>query len=163
MYLLLAWKLNLGLIKDVLREYRYSMPESPYRSNDALALVAKLQNQISTYMGLDDKHLVFDFVKDGEGTKLNLVTVNPRHNQSFLFGSTHGIDKADALEKMLSYISTRQDKEYAYTVQWIARGDDELHTSYFSARNMYGALDKLNYGRDENNIQVYVIQLNPIT
>ena len=48
-----------------------------------------------------------------------------------------------------------------FTIQWIARGEKELNTSYFRAANVYSALDKLYYGRDINTITVFSVVLNP--
>ena len=64
---------------------------------------------------------------------------------------------------MILYVKKVRERENTYTVQWMARGDKELHTSYFRAKNMYEALDKLYYGRDINTISVYSINLNPIS
>ena len=37
-----------------------------------------------------------------------------------------------------------------------------LHTSYFSAKNILGALDKLYFDRDPNTITVFSVNLNPL-
>jgi hypothetical protein len=74
-----------------------------------------------------------------------------------------GVDKLDALMKMVDYVRSNHESENTYTVQWTAKEDKELHTSYFRARNMYEALDKLYYGRDMNTISVYIIKLNPMS
>jgi hypothetical protein len=91
------------------------------------------------------------------------VTVNPRHNQSFLFQSVEGYDKKDCLKKMLSYIKTSRDKENSYTIQWSIKGERELHTSYFRARDIQEAIDKLIYGRDPNALNIFSVVLNPIS
>ena len=93
----------------------------------------------------------------------DLITVNPRHNQSFLFHSAVGMDKLDVLSKMVSYVQSNHPDEKTYTVQWMAKGDRELQTSYFRAHDIYEALDKLYYGRDMNTITVYIVKLNPIS
>ena len=41
--------------------------------------------------------------QDGK-IKLDLITINPRHNQSFLFHSESGYDKLEALKKMKDYV-----------------------------------------------------------
>jgi len=46
-------------------------------------------------------------------------------------------------------------------LQWSARGDRELQTSYFRAHNVYEALDKLYFSRDLNTITVFSVVLNP--
>jgi len=124
---------------------------------------ASLQKEIENYLGIKEGTLVFEY-QSVEGTiKLDLITVNPRHNQSFLFHSEKGYDKVDALTKMLDYVRNYKEKESSYTIQWMARGDKELHTSYFRAKDIYDALDKLYYGRDMNTITVFSAVLNPVS
>lgn len=122
----------------------------------------KLQKKIESHLGIKGSELSFEFQSTEGKVKLDLITINPRHNQSFLFHSEMGIDKLDALRRMLEYVKSYKDKYGSYTVQWIAKGDNELHTSYFTASNMYDALDKLYYGRDINTITVFSVVLNPV-
>lgn len=122
----------------------------------------KLQKKIESHLGIKGSELSFEFVNTEGKVKLDLITINPRHNQSFLFHSELGIDKLDALRRMLEYVKSYKDKYSSYTIQWIAKGDNELHTSYFTASNMYDALDKLYYGRDINTITVFSVVLNPV-
>ncbi|WP_245657988.1 hypothetical protein [Roseivirga echinicomitans] len=122
----------------------------------------KLQREIESHLSIKGSELSFEFQQSEGKTKLDLITISPRHNQSFLFQSVLGIDKLDALRKMLDYVKSYKDKYQSYTVQWIAKGEKELHTSYFRAGNMYDALDKLYYGRDINTITVFSIVLNPV-
>ncbi len=123
---------------------------------------ARLQAEIEDHLGIAGS-LVFDYVNQEGKVKLNLITINSRHNQSFLFHSEVGIDKIDVLRKMREYVrGYRTNKEDSYTIQWRAMSDTELHTSYFRAKNMYQALDKLYYNRDMNAIQVYSIVMNPV-
>ena len=122
----------------------------------------KLQKKIESHLGIKGSELSFEFVNTEGKIKLDLITINPRHNQSFLFHSEMGIDKLDALRRMLEYVKSYKDKYSSYTIQWIAKGDNELHTSYFTASNMYDALDKLYYGRDINTITVFSVVLNPV-
>ncbi|WP_027003219.1 hypothetical protein [Hugenholtzia roseola] len=128
---------------------------------------ARLQKAIHDHLGLSDAQLIFDFITEGGNTRLNLITVNPRHNQSFLFHSEVGTDKLDALQKMLSYVRDYKEKDNSYTIQWASREEGAksagLQTSYFRARNMYEALDKLYFGREVNSLTVYSIVLNPIS
>lgn len=123
--------------------------------------VARLQKQIETHLSVQGS-LIFDFQQEDKRVKLNLITVNTRHNQSFLFHSVYGIDRVDALNKMLDYVKNYQDNENSYTIQWRIKGDKELQTSYFRAKNIYEALDKLYYNRDLNAIIVYSVVLNPM-
>lgn len=133
-------------------------------STDVHVEIGRLQREIKSYLGLKSNALVFEYqaVENGK-VKLDLITINPRHNQSFLFHSTTGYDKVDALNRMFDYVQNYRDKESSYTIQWQSRGDRELHTSYFRARNIYEALDKLYYGRDMNTINVFSVVLNPVS
>lgn len=132
-----------------------------YRT-DVHVEAARIQNEIKDFLGLRSADLVFDFAGNDGKVKLDLITINPRHNQSFLFKSTIGFDKTDALYKMLDYVKTHKEKESSYTIQWATKGMNELQTSYFRAKNMYDAMDKLYYGRDMNNLTVFSVVLNPI-
>ena len=123
---------------------------------------AKIQNEIMEFLGMKASNVVFEFGTLDNKVKLDLITINPRHNQSFLFKSEVGFDKTDVLNRMLDYVKTHKEKEGSYTIQWAARGMSELQTSYFRAKNIYDALDKLYYGRDMNNITVFSVVLNPI-
>ncbi len=122
----------------------------------------KLQKKIESHLGMKGSELSFEFQVTEGKTKLDLITINPRHNQSFLLHSEMGIDKLDALRKILDYVKSYKDKYDSYTIQWIAKDESELHTSYFTASNMYDALDKLYYGRDINTITVFSVVLNPV-
>ncbi len=125
--------------------------------------LARIQKEIESHLGLSSGSLVFNFSTLDGKVKLDLITINPRHNQSFLFHSVTGYEKVDVLKQMLDYVKNYREKESPYTIQWTIKGDKELHTSYFRARNVYEALDKLYYGRDMNTITVFSVVLNPIT
>jgi hypothetical protein len=124
---------------------------------------ARLQQAITDYLGLRTSDMVFEFTQTDGKIKLDLITINPRHNQSFLFHSERGTDKVDALRKMHDYVKDYKEKENSYTIQWVATGERELHTSYFRASNILDALEKLYYGRDRNTITVFSVVLNPIS
>lgn len=123
---------------------------------------ARIQDEIQSFLGLKSSELVFEYASQDGKIKLDLITINPRHNQSFLFKSLIGFDKTDVLNKMSEYVRTHKEKEGSYTIQWTTRGMGELQTSYFRAKSIYDALDKLYYGRDMNNITVFSVVLNPI-
>ena len=127
---------------------------------------ARIQEEIKNYLGLRSSDFVFEFsTRDGK-IRLDLITINPRHNQSFLFHSENGTDKLDALRKMLNYVQNYKEKENSYTIQWVAKGEKgekELHTSYFRASSIIDALQKLYYGRDMNTITVFSVVLNPVS
>lgn len=124
---------------------------------------ARIQQEIKDYLGLRTSDLVFEYSTVDRKIKLDLITINPRHNQAFLFHSETGTDKLDALKKMLDYVQNYKEKENSYTIQWVAKGERELHTSYFRAGNIMDALQKLYYGRDMNTITVFSVVLNPVS
>lgn len=132
-------------------------------ASDVHVEAARIQKEIKSYLGLRSNALIFEYSTLEGKVKLDLITINPRHNQSFLFHSELGFDKVDALKKMLTYVENYKEKESSYTIQWIANKDNkELHTSYFRASSIYDALDKLYYGRDSNTITVFSVVLNPV-
>jgi predicted ATP-grasp superfamily ATP-dependent carboligase len=124
---------------------------------------ARVQEEIKNYLGLKSSDLVFEYSSMDGKIRLDLITINPRHNQSFLFHTETGIDKLDALKKMLFYVQNNKEKENSYTIQWVAKGQKELHTSYFRAGNITDALQKLYYGRDMNTITVFSVVMNPVS
>jgi len=124
---------------------------------------ARYQKDIATRLGLDPQNLIFNYKQKNETVRLDLVTVNPKHEQSFLFHSITGTDKIDALQKMLDYIDQHYHNESSLTVQWIKIGENKLHTSYFRAQNMYEALDKFYFGRDLGQYKIFSITLNPVS
>jgi hypothetical protein len=130
--------------------------------SDVHVEAARVQQQIKDYLGLRTSDLMFEYNNIDGKTKLDLITINPRHNQSFLFHSETGSDKVDALKKMWSYVQNYKEKENSYTIQWVTKSDSELHTSYFRASNILEALEKLYYGRDRNTITVFSVVLNPV-
>jgi len=130
-------------------------------SNDTHVESARLQREIEQHLGMEPGQLLFEYRQLAGQMRLDLITVNPRHQQSFLFRYEVGYDRVDCLRKMLAYVRSFRDTESSYTLQWRARGDKELQTSYFRAHNVYEALDKLYYGRDLNTITVFSVVLNP--
>jgi hypothetical protein len=127
--------------------------------------IARLQKDIGDHIGMGPDSLVFNYETDraAKRVKLLLITLNPRHNQSFLFHHTEGTDKLECLREMLDYVRNYKERTSSYTIQWSARGDHGLQTSYFRAKNVLEALDKLFYDRDPNSITVFSVILNPIT
>ena len=132
-------------------------------TSDAHVEAARIQQQIKDYLGLRSSDLMFEYSLIDGKTKLDLITISPRHNQSFLFHSETATDKVDVLKKMLVYVQSYKEKENSYTIQWVTKSDSELHTSYFRASNILDALEKLYYGRDRNTITVFSVVLNPIS
>lgn len=125
--------------------------------------MANLQSEIGKYIGLGQNSLIFNFEEHTRNVILRLITVNPQHNQSFLFHTTDGVTKVDALKSMLEYVKSYKDEESSFTIQWTLKGESILHTSYFRAKNILGALDKLYFDRDPNGITVFSVMMNPIS
>ena len=46
--------------------------------------IARYQRDIATRLGLDQQNLIFNYKQRNETVRLDLVTVNPKHEQSFL-------------------------------------------------------------------------------
>jgi hypothetical protein len=124
---------------------------------------ARLQKEIEQYIGRTGNQILFEFDESEKETILDLITVNAVHRQSFLFQTVKGYDKIDALKKMLDYVKNYKDRESSYTIQWCIKENNELHTSYFRAKNIISALEKLYYGRDANSLIVFSVVLNPIS
>lgn len=125
--------------------------------------IAKIQKEIEQFLSLGSTQMIFEYQEGGDGTRLNVITVNPRHNQSFLFHATNGYDKIDALKQMLDYVSNQGEKKSSYTIQWSLKGENDLHTSYFRAKDIPEAIDKLHYGRDPNSLTIFSVVLNPLS
>jgi hypothetical protein len=125
--------------------------------------IANLQSEIGKYIGMGANSLVFQFEEHGRATMLRLITVNPRHNQSFLFHTCEGSSQVEALRLMLEYVKSYKEEESSFTIQWTVKGDNNLHTSYFRAKNILSALDKLYFDRDPNSITVFSVMMNPIS
>lgn len=148
-------------MSKLLRSKAFNQNDMELRT-DVHVEAAKVQKEITKFLGLKPDELVFEYASIDGKIKLDLITINPRHNQSFLFKSEVGFDKTDVLHKMLDYVKNHREKESSFTIQWMTKGGGELHTSYFRARNMYDALDKLYYGRDMNQLTVFSVVLNPV-
>lgn len=133
------------------------------QSADIHVELAKIQKDIQSHLGLDSNSMVFTYSQIEGKIKLDLITINPRHNQSFLFHSVIAYEKIDALKEMLEYVKNYREKESPYTIQWATKNEKELHTSYFRAKDVYEALDKLYYGRNMQTITVFSVVLNPLT
>ena len=125
--------------------------------------INRLQKEIEKYIALKQSNIIFDFNTHNDKIVLDVVTVNPRHHQSFLFHSTEGSNKVEALTKMLNYIKNYKDKESSYTIQWSLKDKQELHTSYFMASNIMMAIEKCFYGNDPSSMVIFSVVLNPIT
>lgn len=125
--------------------------------------IAKLQSEICDLLGLDKEDVLFNFGIENEKTLLEVITINPVHNQSFLLHKEVGKDKVDALKKIKNYTQRHNNSESSYTIQWVKVGESELHTSYFRAHNVYGVLEKFYHDSEVSEFKIFSITLNPIT
>jgi hypothetical protein len=125
--------------------------------------IARFQKEIESYLSLGETSVIFEYNLEDRGVRLNVVTINPKHKQSFLFFSTIEDSKIEALRAALDYVQSYKEKSNSYTIQWSLKDQKELQTSYFRAKDMLEAIDKLFFGRDPNTIALYSIVLNPIT
>lgn len=124
----------------------------------------KIHLEIARLLGLSRENLVFEYTgEDEDKTVLKLITVNPRHKQSFLFHQETGFGEMDALHKMLDYVKTHKHSKDSYTIQWSLKDGKELHTSYFRGKNIYEVLDKFYYGKDITSTIIFSISLNPVS
>jgi len=121
----------------------------------------KYQSEIEEYIGLGKNSLVYNYDDKNNRISLHLITINPRHNQSFLFHISEGVDRVDATKNMLEYVQAYKDRDSSFTIQWKLNNESTLHTSYFSSKNILSALDKLYYDRDPNSITVFSVTMNP--
>ena len=124
---------------------------------------SQIQDKIGSYIRIGHEHLNFQIQKKRGKFVLRLVTFNPIHNQSFLFHSVEADSEMEAYRQMLRYVQYHKEEESSYTIQWSLLGENKLHTSYFRANNILGALDKLYFDRDPNGIIVFSVMLNPIS
>jgi hypothetical protein len=125
--------------------------------------VARLQGKIREHLGLAPDKVIFDYRTEGADTVLDLITINPVHEQSFLFKTVKGRDRVEVLERALDYVESYKEKESSYTLQWCERGDKDLQTSYFRGANLYDVLHKFYYGRDPSSIVIYSVLLSPVS
>jgi hypothetical protein len=131
--------------------------------NDLILQMAELKKEISNYLGIQQENLTFEYSGSTEKVRLDLITINSVHKQSFLFHTSYGFSKIDALYDMLTYVKSYKELDQSYTIQWSIKGSDELHTSYFRANNIFQALEKFSYGRDINGTVIFSVVLNPIS
>jgi hypothetical protein len=130
------------------------------KSKDELS---DLQTQIARYISIGKENLTFKSERKKGKCSLQLITFNPLHAQSFLFHATAADSELEAHRQMLKYVKFHKEEESSYTIQWMIIGENKLHTSYFRASNVLGALEKLYFNRDPNSITVFSVMLNPIS
>jgi predicted ATP-grasp superfamily ATP-dependent carboligase len=130
-------------------------------TTDDTQKILQIEKEIQQYLGQDSDHIVnFKYeLRDGK-MHVYVETINPKYNQMFLYNSETGVDKLDALQKMLDYVKHNKDKEDSYTIQWSDTGERGVRTSYFSGATLEEALAKFRYGRDRNKTTIFLISLN---
>lgn len=124
--------------------------------------IAELQQKIREGIEIEESNILFEFKENSETVNLEVITINAKHMQSFLFHTVEGRDKIEALESMLNYVNQSKTQYNSYTLQWSLISDDDLHTSYFRAKNIMDALDKFYHKKDINSVNVFSVVLNPI-
>jgi nanoRNase/pAp phosphatase (c-di-AMP/oligoRNAs hydrolase) len=123
----------------------------------------KIHVQIAKMLGLSRELLTFHYSNEDGKTTLQLATMNPRHQQTFLFHTTQGFGEMDALNKMQEYVQENKNTRSTYTIQWAMEGINDLHTSYFTGKNIYEVLDKFYYGKAITSTIIFNISLNPLS
>ena len=123
----------------------------------------KIHLKIAKMLGLNRDLLTFHYTTQDGKSILELATLNPRHQQTFLFHTTTGFGEMDALNKMEEYIKGTKNTKSTYTIQWAMADTSELHTSYFTGKNIYEVLDKFYYGKAITGTIIFNISLNPLS
>lgn len=123
----------------------------------------KIHIQIAKMLGLSRELLTFHYSNEDGKTTLQLATMNPRHQQTFLFHTTQGFGEMDALNKMQEYVQENKNTRSTYTIQWAMEGINDLHTSYFTGKNIYQVLDKFYFGKAITSTIIFNISLNPLS
>jgi hypothetical protein len=123
----------------------------------------ELRDKIARYISIGKENLSFEFQKKRNAVCLRLLTYNPMHEQHFLFHEVSSDSEGEALREMLKYVRYHKEEESSYTIQWSLIGEHKLHTSYFRAEDVLGALNKFYYNRDPNGVVVFSVILNPIS
>lgn len=125
--------------------------------------VEELKLKIGKYITIGKEHLSYQLKKSKGKVSLQLITFNPLHNQRFLFHACEADSTEECYRQMLKYVQYHKEEESSYTIQWTLLGENKLHTSYFRANTILGALNKLYFDRDPNGIIVFSVILNPIS
>lgn len=133
--------------------------------SEALLLqeIERKKDEIASYLKLKREFLLFQFTEEQEKTILKLLTINPRHQQTFLLHTSVGFGQLDALNAMVDYVKSLEQTKHTFTVQWSRSSDDELQTSYFRGKTLYEVLDKFYYGKEISDTIIFSISLNPLS
>ena len=104
----------------------------------------------------------FNYEPENHGIGLYVITHNPVHNTSFLFGKSWGLTEEGALENLLkSKIQNEKFVEHNYTIVWSSKtGVREENISYFRDKDLYNVLDKFYHGKDKKNYIIWSIKLS---
>jgi hypothetical protein len=125
--------------------------------------IEELKGKIGKYITIGKENLSYQVKKSKTKVSLQLITFNPLHNQRFLFHACEADSAEECFRQMLKYVQYHKEEESSYTMQWTLLGENKLHTSYFRANSILGALNKLYFDRDPNGIIVFSVILNPIS
>lgn len=127
---------------------------------------SELETEIAKFIYIDNVnsctvHFQYD-METNNGYALYVITHNPVHNNSFLYGKSWGITKEAALENFIKEHTVNNPKEVnSYTVNWQKIGD-KAETSYFRGNDIYQILDKFYHNKNTKEYIIFEIRLNPI-
>lgn len=124
----------------------------------------KLEEQIRELVNKDNKSEVkFIYTKDNDKWTVNVFTVNPSNDETFLMKTepSNGPDFELALERVLDYVVKHKKDSNSYTVEWTKKGENGYNTSYFYCTSMYDVLHKFYEGKSNpDKYTIFCIKLN---
>lgn len=135
----------------------------------AEVLIRELELEENIRRLLEDARIYFDYslvqpVGDSRQPliKLDLITINPQHNQKFLFHSLQGQSKIELLEQMINYIQHYKKQLESYEIEWIdAQQPDKVQVSWFRGNDIFDVLNKFYYDKEKSRFRILKIKLMP--
>ncbi|GIV38704.1 MAG: hypothetical protein KatS3mg033_0504 [Thermonema sp.] len=132
-------------------------------------LIRELELEEAIRRQLEDARIYFDYslVQNPEDTKnplikLDLITINPQHNQKFLFHSVRGRSKTELLEQMMDYIQNYKKNLESYEIEWMdARLPEKVQVSWFRGSDIFDVLNKFYYDKEKSRFRILKIKLMP--
>lgn len=94
-------------------------------------------------------------------TDLYVLTVNRVTDKVFLLTRIKGNDDLECLHKALDYLTDMYKPDNNYIVRWKAEDSDEIHRSYFRAKNEDGVKEKFEFDTLAN-ATIVSIEQSPI-
>ncbi|NIK72758.1 hypothetical protein FHS56_000244 [Thermonema lapsum] len=132
-------------------------------------LIKELELEEAIRRQLEDARIYFDYslIQNPEDAKnplikLDLITINPQHNQKFLFHSVRGHSKIDLLEQMIDYIKNYKKNLESYEIEWMdAQLPDKVQVSWFRGNDIFDVLNKFYYDKEKSRFRILKIKLMP--